>query len=200
MFFPPRVIENGEKNRMTYQSIAIVFGPTLLKPERETGNIAVHTVYQNQIVELILLELSTVFGRWLSRKTACGIDAGFQDFKSYTWCVSFWTKQWLWFCTFLRVKATAGPSFAACCEQTASYDCVNLDSFYPGCLHFILWLSVNIKTQNSNQSYTLDNLVRTTLWVPCGIVLADCKLDNVDSFSWSVSSLLGTMILTVSYF
>lgn len=48
---------------MTYQSIAIVFGPTLLKPERETANIAVHTVYQNQIVELILLELSTVFGR-----------------------------------------------------------------------------------------------------------------------------------------
>ena len=93
-----------KKNRMTYQSIAIVFGPTLLKPERETGNIAVHTVYQNQIVELILLELSTVFGRWLLWKTAYGIDAGFQDFKSYTWCVSFWTKQWLWFCTFLRVR------------------------------------------------------------------------------------------------
>jgi hypothetical protein len=63
-FKPPfRVIENGEKNRMTYQSIAIVFGPTLLKPEKETGNIAVHTVYQNQIVELILLELSAIFGR-----------------------------------------------------------------------------------------------------------------------------------------
>ncbi|KAM5235068.1 rho GTPase-activating protein 12 isoform 3-T3 [Ctenodactylus gundi] len=58
-----RVIENGEKNRMTCQSIAIVFGPTLLKPEKETGNIAVHTVYQNQIVELILLELSSIFGR-----------------------------------------------------------------------------------------------------------------------------------------
>ncbi|XP_055003316.1 rho GTPase-activating protein 12 isoform X1 [Sorex araneus] len=58
-----RVIENGEKNRMTYQSIAIVFGPTLLKPEKETGNIAVHTVYQNQIVELILLEISSIFGR-----------------------------------------------------------------------------------------------------------------------------------------
>uniref|UniRef100_A0A8C2SVZ7 Rho GTPase activating protein 12 n=1 Tax=Coturnix japonica TaxID=93934 RepID=A0A8C2SVZ7_COTJA len=58
-----RVVENGEKNRMTYQSIAIVFGPTLLKPEKETGNIAVHTVYQNQIVELILLELNAVFGR-----------------------------------------------------------------------------------------------------------------------------------------
>ncbi|XP_038611481.1 rho GTPase-activating protein 12 isoform X4 [Tachyglossus aculeatus] len=58
-----RVVENGEKNRMTYQSVAIVFGPTLLKPEKETGNIAVHTVYQNQIVELILLELSNIFGR-----------------------------------------------------------------------------------------------------------------------------------------
>lgn len=58
-----RVIENGEKNRMTYQSVAIVFGPTLLKPEKETGNIAVHTVYQNQIVELILLEINSIFGR-----------------------------------------------------------------------------------------------------------------------------------------
>ncbi|XP_021241871.1 rho GTPase-activating protein 12 isoform X7 [Numida meleagris] len=58
-----RVVENGEKNRMTYQSVAIVFGPTLLKPEKETGNIAVHTVYQNQIVELILLELNAIFGR-----------------------------------------------------------------------------------------------------------------------------------------
>uniref|UniRef100_A0A8C5Z663 Rho GTPase-activating protein 12 n=1 Tax=Marmota marmota marmota TaxID=9994 RepID=A0A8C5Z663_MARMA len=58
-----RVIENGEKNRMTYQSIAIVFGPTLLKPEKETGNTAVNTVYQNQIVELILLELNSIFGR-----------------------------------------------------------------------------------------------------------------------------------------
>lgn len=48
---------------MTYQSIAIVFGPTLLKPEKETCNIAVHTVYQNQIVELILLELNSIFGR-----------------------------------------------------------------------------------------------------------------------------------------
>uniref|UniRef100_A0A8D0GMU3 Rho GTPase-activating protein 12 n=1 Tax=Sphenodon punctatus TaxID=8508 RepID=A0A8D0GMU3_SPHPU len=57
-----RIVENGEKNRMTYQSVAIVFGPTLLKPEKETGNIAVHTVYQNQIVELILLELNSIFG------------------------------------------------------------------------------------------------------------------------------------------
>ncbi|KAM4705510.1 rho GTPase-activating protein 12 isoform 1-T1 [Rhinophrynus dorsalis] len=57
------VVETGEKNRMTFQSLAIVFGPTLLKPEKETGNIAIHTVYQNQIVELILLEYNTIFGR-----------------------------------------------------------------------------------------------------------------------------------------
>ncbi|XP_069504172.1 rho GTPase-activating protein 12 isoform X11 [Ambystoma mexicanum] len=57
-----KVVETGEKNRMNYQSLAIVFGPTLLKPEHETGNIAIHTVYQNQIVELILLEFKTIFG------------------------------------------------------------------------------------------------------------------------------------------
>ncbi|XP_044148805.1 rho GTPase-activating protein 12 isoform X4 [Bufo gargarizans] len=57
------VVETGEKNRMTFQSLAIVFGPTLLKPEHETGNIAIHTVYQNQIVELILLEYNSIFGR-----------------------------------------------------------------------------------------------------------------------------------------
>uniref|UniRef100_A0A3P9IXW7 Rho GTPase activating protein 12 n=1 Tax=Oryzias latipes TaxID=8090 RepID=A0A3P9IXW7_ORYLA len=58
-----RVVELGEANRMTTQSVAIVFGPTLLRPETETGNIAVHMVYQNQIVELILLEYDSVFGR-----------------------------------------------------------------------------------------------------------------------------------------
>ncbi|XP_056277320.1 rho GTPase-activating protein 12-like isoform X7 [Pseudoliparis swirei] len=58
-----RVIDHGEENRMTTQSVAIVFGPTLLRPETETWNIAVHMVYQNQIVELILLEYDNVFGR-----------------------------------------------------------------------------------------------------------------------------------------
>uniref|UniRef100_A0A8C9RCI9 Rho GTPase activating protein 12 n=1 Tax=Scleropages formosus TaxID=113540 RepID=A0A8C9RCI9_SCLFO len=58
-----KVIEHGEANRMNTQSVAIVFGPTLLRPEMETGNIAVHMVYQNQIVELILLEFENIFGR-----------------------------------------------------------------------------------------------------------------------------------------
>ncbi|XP_033506569.1 rho GTPase-activating protein 12-like isoform X3 [Epinephelus lanceolatus] len=58
-----KVIDYGEENRMTTQSVAIVFGPTLLRPETETWNIAVHMVYQNQIVELILLEYENIFGR-----------------------------------------------------------------------------------------------------------------------------------------
>ncbi|XP_051872214.1 LOW QUALITY PROTEIN: rho GTPase-activating protein 12-like [Pristis pectinata] len=58
-----KVVACGEVNRMTTQSVAIVFGPTLLRPEKEMGNIAVHMVYQNQIVELILTEYETVFGR-----------------------------------------------------------------------------------------------------------------------------------------
>lgn len=48
---------------MTNQSVAIVFGPTLLRPEMETANMAVHMIYQNQIVELILIEYETIFGR-----------------------------------------------------------------------------------------------------------------------------------------
>lgn len=58
-----KVIDHGEENRMTTQSVAIVFGPTLLRPEIETWNMAVHMVYQNQIVELILLEYENIFGR-----------------------------------------------------------------------------------------------------------------------------------------
>ncbi|XP_036375340.1 rho GTPase-activating protein 12-like isoform X7 [Megalops cyprinoides] len=58
-----KVIDHGEVNRMTTQSVAIVFGPTLLRPETETGNMAVHMVYQNQIVDLILTEYEGIFGR-----------------------------------------------------------------------------------------------------------------------------------------
>ncbi|XP_077078493.1 rho GTPase-activating protein 12a isoform X9 [Siphateles boraxobius] len=58
-----KVIQHVDENRMTTQSVAIVFGPTLLRPETETANMAVHMVYQNQIVELILMEYETIFGR-----------------------------------------------------------------------------------------------------------------------------------------
>ncbi|XP_062843577.1 rho GTPase-activating protein 12a isoform X2 [Trichomycterus rosablanca] len=58
-----KVIDHGKENRMTIQSTAIVFGPTLLRPEIEGPNMAVHMVYQNQIVELILTACETIFNR-----------------------------------------------------------------------------------------------------------------------------------------
>ncbi|XP_056432711.1 rho GTPase-activating protein 27 isoform X1 [Gadus chalcogrammus] len=56
-----RVIKYGNDNRMTVQNVAIVFGPTLLRPEVESANIAMHMVFQNQIVELVLNEYETIF-------------------------------------------------------------------------------------------------------------------------------------------
>jgi len=46
---------------MTVQNVAIVFGPTLLGPEMEAANIAMHMVFQNQIVELTLNEYERIF-------------------------------------------------------------------------------------------------------------------------------------------
>ncbi|XP_077947926.1 rho GTPase-activating protein 15 isoform X14 [Gasterosteus aculeatus] len=57
-----RVLERSGTNRMTTQNIGIVFGPTLMRPERDNGNMAVNMVYQNQAVELILSEFDHIFG------------------------------------------------------------------------------------------------------------------------------------------
>nr|XP_020465849.1 rho GTPase-activating protein 9 [Monopterus albus] len=57
-----RVLQHSETNRMTTQNIGIVFGPTLMRPERDNGNMAVNMVYQNQAVELILSECDHIFG------------------------------------------------------------------------------------------------------------------------------------------
>ncbi|KAM3592111.1 uncharacterized protein V6R79_012705 [Siganus canaliculatus] len=56
-----RVIQFGEDNRMTVQNVAIVFGPTLLRPETESSNITMHMVFQNQIVEFVLNEYERLF-------------------------------------------------------------------------------------------------------------------------------------------
>jgi hypothetical protein len=57
-------MENSNKNRMHAHNIAIVFGPTLLAPrEEQQCTIALNTVYQNQIVEFILLEYDQVLGK-----------------------------------------------------------------------------------------------------------------------------------------
>nr|XP_057910279.1 rho GTPase-activating protein 15 isoform X2 [Doryrhamphus excisus] len=56
-----RVLEHSDANRMTTQNIGIVFGPTLMRPECDSGNMAVNMVYQNQAVELILTEYEHIF-------------------------------------------------------------------------------------------------------------------------------------------
>nr|KAF6295077.1 Rho GTPase activating protein 27 [Myotis myotis] len=56
-----RVIEFGEQNRMSVQSVAIVFGPTLLRPETEEASMPMTMVFQNQVVELILQQCHDIF-------------------------------------------------------------------------------------------------------------------------------------------
>ncbi|KAK6321818.1 hypothetical protein J4Q44_G00087940 [Coregonus suidteri] len=57
-----RVMEHADSNRMSTQNIGIVFGPTLMRPERDNANMAINMVYQNQAVELILDEFDRIFG------------------------------------------------------------------------------------------------------------------------------------------
>lgn len=59
-----RVIQFGEKNRMSAQSVAIVFGPTLLRPEVESANITMYMIFQTQIVEFMLKETDKIFQAW----------------------------------------------------------------------------------------------------------------------------------------
>ncbi|KAM9534405.1 rho GTPase-activating protein 15-like isoform 2-T11 [Salvelinus alpinus] len=56
-----RVMEHSDSNRMSTQNIGIVFGPTLMRPERDNVNMAINMVYQNQAVELILNEFDRIF-------------------------------------------------------------------------------------------------------------------------------------------
>ncbi|XP_074420937.1 rho GTPase-activating protein 9 isoform X1 [Larus michahellis] len=56
-----RVMERVDVNRMTRQNIGIVFGPTLLRPEREPGSLAAGMAQQNQAVELLLAHFDRIF-------------------------------------------------------------------------------------------------------------------------------------------
>ncbi|KFO25241.1 Rho GTPase-activating protein 27 [Fukomys damarensis] len=56
-----RVVEHGEQNRMSVQNVAIVFGPTLLRPETEEASVPMTMVFQNQVVELILQQCTDIF-------------------------------------------------------------------------------------------------------------------------------------------
>lgn len=57
------MVEHKESNRMSVQSIAIVFGPTLLRPQTESANMTIHMVFQSQIVELMLNAFNIVFSQ-----------------------------------------------------------------------------------------------------------------------------------------
>ncbi|XP_074989727.1 rho GTPase-activating protein 9 isoform X3 [Calonectris borealis] len=56
-----RVMERVDVNRMTCQNIGIVFGPTLLRPERELCSLAAGMAQQNQAVELLLAHFDRIF-------------------------------------------------------------------------------------------------------------------------------------------
>ncbi|XP_056292605.1 rho GTPase-activating protein 15 isoform X2 [Pseudoliparis swirei] len=61
-----RVLSCSRRNLMSTQGLGIVFGPTLMWPELDAGNMAVNMVYQTQIVEFILIESQEIFS--LDRK------------------------------------------------------------------------------------------------------------------------------------
>ena len=55
------MLEHVNENRMRSQNIAIVFGPTLMWPEKESSAIAVNMMCQNSIVEYILSGFDKLF-------------------------------------------------------------------------------------------------------------------------------------------
>uniref|UniRef100_A0A7M5XIR9 Rho GTPase activating protein n=1 Tax=Clytia hemisphaerica TaxID=252671 RepID=A0A7M5XIR9_9CNID len=56
-----RVMSMSSKNRMHSQNIAIVFGPTLMWPETDSINVAMTTVFQNQVIEFLVQEWNDVY-------------------------------------------------------------------------------------------------------------------------------------------
>ncbi|XP_072274219.1 rho GTPase-activating protein 15 [Pyxicephalus adspersus] len=56
-----KIVINASTNLMSTQSLGIVFGPTLLRPESDTGSMAVCMVYQNQIVEHMITKFEDIF-------------------------------------------------------------------------------------------------------------------------------------------
>ncbi|XP_013919156.1 PREDICTED: rho GTPase-activating protein 15-like [Thamnophis sirtalis] len=56
-----KIAAKENMNLMSSQSLGIVFGPTLLRPEKETGSMAIHMLYQNQLIELMLTEYTKIF-------------------------------------------------------------------------------------------------------------------------------------------
>ena len=56
------VIEHRAQNRMTIQNLAIVFGPTLMRPEEcEMPDLAVSMVQRGQLIEFLLQDYPQIF-------------------------------------------------------------------------------------------------------------------------------------------
>uniref|UniRef100_UPI00358EAB1A rho GTPase-activating protein 15-like isoform X2 n=1 Tax=Myxine glutinosa TaxID=7769 RepID=UPI00358EAB1A len=56
-----RVVENRLDNRMCMQNLAILFGPTLLRPDLDGGCPAIHAMHQSQVIEVILSDVNSFF-------------------------------------------------------------------------------------------------------------------------------------------
>ena len=55
-----RIAVNSDKNLMKASNIGVVFGPTLMRPERESVATIVDIKYQNIIVELMVEQMEKV--------------------------------------------------------------------------------------------------------------------------------------------
>lgn len=56
-----RVVEHGHENKMQATNVAIVFGPTLMRAEHDSFEMATLMPVQNGIVEVLINEFSSIF-------------------------------------------------------------------------------------------------------------------------------------------
>lgn len=56
-----RVAANGAINKMETANLAIVFGPTILRAERDTMETIMAIGHQNQVVDLLICNYNSIF-------------------------------------------------------------------------------------------------------------------------------------------
>ena len=59
--FLHRVVEQGHVNKMQASNVAIVFGPTLMRAEMDSMEMAILMPVQNGIVEIMINDYESVF-------------------------------------------------------------------------------------------------------------------------------------------